>query len=187
MTSLYKIRVLVASACLMLGALSARGQSALVSVTGVVEDPTGAVISGARVEFSSGNYHVAAQTNSSGQFRLEIAVTSGNFFITGAGFLPLQFPWNRERQLKFVLHPQYESDCARFRGSRCSADPAAAPRIPARRESPCAGSAPAVPAALWFWWATFRSTIPSAAGFIGTASCAEAPMPASMARLPWAE
>src|ERR1039457_195956 len=110
MTSLYKIRVLVASACLMLGALSARGQSALVSVTGVVEDPTGAVISGARVEFSSGNYHVAAQTNSSGQFRLEIAVTSGNFFITGAGFLPLQFPWNRERQLKFVLHPQYESD-----------------------------------------------------------------------------
>jgi outer membrane receptor protein involved in Fe transport len=110
MTSLYKIRVLVASACLMLGAQSVRGQSALVSVTGVVEDPTGAVISVARVEFSSGHYHVAAQTDSSGQFRLEIAVTSGNFFITAAGFLPLQFPWNRERQLKFVLHPQYESD-----------------------------------------------------------------------------
>jgi outer membrane receptor protein involved in Fe transport len=110
MTSLYKIRVLIASACLMLGAQSVRGQSALVSVTGVVEDPTGAVISVARVEFSSGHYHVAAQTDSSGQFRLEIAVTSGNFFITAAGFLPLQFPWNRERQLKFVLHPQYESD-----------------------------------------------------------------------------
>ena len=96
----------------MLAALSAHGQAAPSPVTGVVEDPSGAVIAGARVEFSSGNYHIAAQTNSSGQFQLEISVTSGKFSTRAAGFLPLQLPWNHERQLKFVLHPQFESDYA---------------------------------------------------------------------------
>jgi len=44
-----RIRILVATACLVLVALSARGQAAPSSVTGVVEDPSGAVIAGARV------------------------------------------------------------------------------------------------------------------------------------------
>jgi len=94
----------------VLAALSAHGQAAASSVTGVVEDPSGAVIAGVRVEFSSGNYHIAAQTDSSGQFQLTISVTSGRFSTRAAGFLPLQLSWNHERQLKFVLHPQFESD-----------------------------------------------------------------------------
>ena len=108
----FKIRGLVAVACLVLAALSAGGQAAPSSVTGVVEDPSGAVIVGARVEFTSGNYHTAAQTNSVGQFQLEIAATSGTISARAAGFLPLQRPWNHEPQLKLVLHPQFESDYA---------------------------------------------------------------------------
>jgi len=96
----------------MFAALAARGQAAASSVTGVVEDPTGAVIVGAHVEFTSGNYHAATQTNSAGQFQLEIAATSGSIFARAAGFLPLQRPWNHEPQLKLVLHPQFESDYA---------------------------------------------------------------------------
>ncbi|MGD1215693.1 MAG: TonB-dependent receptor [Terriglobales bacterium] len=107
-----RIRILVATACLVLVALSARGQAAPSSVTGVVEDPSGAVIAGARVEFTSGNYHTAAQTNSVGQFQLEIAATSGTISARAAGFLPLQRPWNHESQLQLVLHPQFESDYA---------------------------------------------------------------------------
>ncbi len=94
----------------MLAALSAHGQAALSSVTGVVEDPSGAVVVGARVEFNSGNYHVAAQTNSSGQFEVEIAANSGTISARAAGFLPLQLPWNHEPKLKLILHPQFESD-----------------------------------------------------------------------------
>ncbi len=108
----FKISGVVAAACLLLAALSAHGQAARSPVTGVVEDPSGAVIVGAQVEFSSGNYHIAAQTNSSGHFQLEIATASGKFSIRAVGFVPLQFPWNHERQLRFVLHPQYESDYA---------------------------------------------------------------------------
>jgi outer membrane receptor protein involved in Fe transport len=107
-----KIRGLVMAACLVLAALSARGQSGPLSVTGVVEDPTGAVIAGARVEFTSGNYHTAAQTNSVGQFQLEIAATSGTISARAAGFLPLQRSWNHEPQLKLILRPQFESDYA---------------------------------------------------------------------------
>jgi outer membrane receptor protein involved in Fe transport len=104
--------ILIAAACLLLSALSARGQVAPSSVTGVVEDSTGAVIAGARVEFTSGNYHIAAQTNSAGQFQLEIAVASETISARAAGFLPLQLAWNHELQLKFTLHPQFESDYA---------------------------------------------------------------------------
>jgi len=106
------IRGLLASACLVFTALAAFGQASPSSVTGVVEDPTGAVIAGARVEFTSGNYHAAAQTNSAGQFQLEIAVASGSISARAAGFLPLQRPWNHELQLKLVLHPQFEADYA---------------------------------------------------------------------------
>lgn len=107
-----KMRVVIVAACSLLAALCAHGQAAPSSVMGVVEDPSGAVIVGARVEFSSGNYRVAAQTNSFGQFQLEIAATSGKFSTRAAGFLPLQIPWNHERKLKFVLHPQSEADYA---------------------------------------------------------------------------
>jgi outer membrane receptor protein involved in Fe transport len=108
----FKSRSLVAAAWLVLAALSARGQAAPSTVTGVVEDPSGAVIVGARVEFASGNYQVAGQTNSAGQFQLEIAATSGTLSVKAAGFLPFQRPWNHEPQLKLVLHPQFESDYA---------------------------------------------------------------------------
>ena len=78
----------------------------------MVEDPSGAVIVGARVEFSIGSDRVAADTNSTGRFQLEVAAASGTISVTAAGFHPLEFPWNHERQLKFVLHPQSESDYA---------------------------------------------------------------------------
>lgn len=107
-----KIRGLVAAACLVLATLCARGQAAPSSVTGVVEDPSGAVIVGARVEFATGNYHIAAQTNSAGQFQLEIAAASGTISARANGFLPLERPWNHESQFKLVLHPQFESDYA---------------------------------------------------------------------------
>ncbi|MBZ5616314.1 MAG: TonB-dependent receptor [Acidobacteriia bacterium] len=107
-----RIRIVAATACLMLGALSARGQTAPSSLTGVVEDPSGAVIAGARVEFTSGTYHTAAQTNSAGQFHLDIAATSGAISARAPGFLPFHLPWNHELQLKIVLHPQFESDYA---------------------------------------------------------------------------
>jgi outer membrane receptor protein involved in Fe transport len=106
---LAKIRGLLAAACLVLAALSAYAQAAPSSVTGVVEDPSGAVIAGARVEFTSGNYHTATQTNSAGQFQLEIAGMSGTISARANGFVPLQRPWNREPQLRLILHPQFES------------------------------------------------------------------------------
>jgi outer membrane receptor protein involved in Fe transport len=105
-------RIAAATACLVLGALSAHGQTAPSSLTGVVEDPSGAVIAGARVEFTSGNYHAAAQTNSLGKFQLEIAATSGVISASAAGFLPFHLAWNHQPQLKIVLHPQFESDYA---------------------------------------------------------------------------
>ncbi len=107
-----RIRIAAATACLVLGTLSARAQAAPSSLTGVVEDPTGAVIAGARVEFTSGSYHAAAKTNSLGKFQLEIAAPSGVISARAAGFLPLDLPWNHEQQLKIVLHPQFESDYA---------------------------------------------------------------------------
>ncbi len=107
-----RIRIVAATACLVLGVLSARGQTAPSSLTGVVEDPSGAVIVGARVEFTSGNYHAAAQTNSVGKFQLEIAATAGVISARAAGFLPFHLPWNHEQRLKIVLHPQFESDYA---------------------------------------------------------------------------
>jgi len=106
------IRALVAAACLALATVPAHGQVAPSSVMGVVEDPSGAVIVGARVEFASGSYHVAAQTNSVGQFQLEIAAVSGTISARAPGFLPLQRPWNHEAQIRLVLHPQFESDYA---------------------------------------------------------------------------
>ena len=106
------IRNLLVACCLALAALFAHGQGAPASVTGVVEDPSGAVIAGARVEFNSGNYSIAARTNSVGQFQLLIAAASGTIYARAAGFLPLQLPWNHEAQLQLVLHPQFESDYA---------------------------------------------------------------------------
>ncbi len=107
-----KRRVVILTVYLLLAALSAHAQAPPTLVTGVVEDPSGAVIVGARVEFSSGSYHVAADTNSSGQFQLQIAAASGKLSTRAAEFLPLQLAWNHERELKIVLHPQFESDYA---------------------------------------------------------------------------
>ena len=105
-----KIHFVFAALYLVLAALSARGQVAHSSVTGAVEDPSGAVIVGARVEFVSGNYHTAAQTNSAGQFQFVVAATSGKISVRAAGFLPLQCTWNHEPQVRLVLHPQFESE-----------------------------------------------------------------------------
>jgi outer membrane receptor protein involved in Fe transport len=107
-----KVRIAAVVAGLVFAALPAPGQSVRSSVTGVVEDPSGAVILGARVEFSNGTYHVASLTNSAGQFQLEITPASGTISARAKGFLPLQLPWNRELQLKLVLRPQFESDYA---------------------------------------------------------------------------
>ena len=103
-----RIVAFIFAASLGFAASSAHGQTSL--VTGVVEDPSGAVITGARVEFTAGNYRRAAQSNTVGQFRLEISAASGMISVRAVGFLPLQRPWNRESQLEIVLHPQFESD-----------------------------------------------------------------------------
>jgi len=120
----FKSRSLAVAACLVLAALSARGQAADSSVTGVVEDPTGAVIVGARVEFSSGKYRVASETNPVGQFKLEILdsglnrnpasqnIPSGIISVRARGFVPLRREWSGNElkdgaeQLKLVLHPE---------------------------------------------------------------------------------
>ncbi len=104
------IRSYMTAACVVLASLSARGQLAPLSVTGIVEDPSGAVIVGARVEFTDRSYHVAAQTNAAGQFQIQVAATSGTVAAIAPGVLPLRSAWNRELQLKLVLHPQFESD-----------------------------------------------------------------------------
>ena len=91
-------------------ALSSYAQVASTTVTGVIEDSSGAVVVAARVQFASGNYQVETQTNSAGQFHLDIAAVSGTLSATAPGFLPLQLAWNRETQLKLVLHPQYEAN-----------------------------------------------------------------------------
>jgi outer membrane receptor protein involved in Fe transport len=105
-------RSLIATACLCFAALSASAQAAPSSVKGVVEDPTGAAVAGARVEFMSGRYHRVAQTDAAGHFELEVAPSSGTISARAAGFLPLQLAWNHESDLTLVVHPQFESDYA---------------------------------------------------------------------------
>ncbi|MFZ0359382.1 MAG: carboxypeptidase-like regulatory domain-containing protein, partial [Terriglobales bacterium] len=107
-----RIRTFLAVVFLVLAAVFARGETAPSSVKGVVEDPTGAVIAGARVEFTDGKYRATAQSDATGLFQLEIAATSGTISVRATGFLPLQLAWNREAQITLVLHPQYESDYA---------------------------------------------------------------------------
>jgi outer membrane receptor protein involved in Fe transport len=106
----YKIRVALAVAGIALAALSAFAQTAPTSVTGVVEDRSGAVVVGARVEFTSGKYRIASQTNAVGRFQLEIAATAGAISVRAPGFLVLQRPWNRETEIKLVLQPRLDRD-----------------------------------------------------------------------------
>lgn len=78
-------------------------------VAGVAADPTGAVIVGATVEFSSAKYHVATQTDSAGHFQMEIiSASSGTISVHVPGFTPLERTWNGEDQLKLVLQPQFD-------------------------------------------------------------------------------
>ncbi len=78
-------------------------------VAGVVGDSTGAVIVGAVVEFSSGKYRVATQTDSSGQFRLEIvSASSGTISIRASGFVASEHAWNGADQLTIVLQPRFD-------------------------------------------------------------------------------
>jgi outer membrane receptor protein involved in Fe transport len=91
---------------------------------GVIEDPQGARIPGAQVEFSNGKYHVATQTDSTGTFQLEIldpeahsahpedALPSGTITVQARGFITLQRIWSgneldhSSQPLKLVLHPK---------------------------------------------------------------------------------
>lgn len=110
-------RAALATACAALLTLSAQSQTASqatsTTVTGIVQDPSGAVLVGARIEFTNGKIHAAAQTNAVGQFRFEVevdvAATSGTITATASGFIPVQVTWNHDTQLKLVLHPQYET------------------------------------------------------------------------------
>ncbi len=73
-------------------------------LSGVVEDPTGAAVAGARVEFSGGGYKLTTHTNASGQFRFDsVAATSGTISVYAYGFRPLQRAWNGEDQIKISL------------------------------------------------------------------------------------
>jgi outer membrane receptor protein involved in Fe transport len=77
-------------------------------LAGRVEDSTGAVIVGARVEFSSAKYRLVTQTDSSGQFQFEIvAASSGTISARAAGFIGFERAWRGELHLKVVLQPQF--------------------------------------------------------------------------------
>jgi outer membrane receptor protein involved in Fe transport len=90
-------------------------------VVGVVGDSTGALIVGATVEFGNGKYHVAAQTDSAGQFRLAIvSASSGTVSVRAAGFASLERPWNGEGQLNLVLQPQSVSQHVLVTATRIS-------------------------------------------------------------------
>ena len=88
------------------------GQVAPISVSGTVEDSSGAVIPGAHVEFSNGDYHASAASNSSGKFHFAIAAASGTMDARAAGFLSVQIAWQGESSIKVVLHPKFESNYA---------------------------------------------------------------------------
>ncbi len=100
-----RVSVSVGVTCLVLATLLAHAQDARTSVSGIVEDSTGAVIAGARVELSNGGgYHLATQTNASGQFRFDaVAVKSGMISVRASGFSAFQRPWNGENPLKISL------------------------------------------------------------------------------------
>ena len=107
----YRSRGLLVVCCVILSTLSASAQVAPLSVSGVVEDPSGAVVAGAKVEFSSGSYHVVSQTNSVGQFRLEISSAgSGTISAKNQGYLPVQRSWNGETQLYSFSQPRLDPD-----------------------------------------------------------------------------
>lgn len=105
-----RILKVVTPACLVLTALLAAAQATPTSVTGVVQDPTGAVIVGARVEFTSGSYHASVKTNSSGRFQLDIPANSGQISASAPGFLPTAQLWKQEMQVTLVLHPQFDPE-----------------------------------------------------------------------------
>jgi len=94
------------------GQTASRTTSTIVS--GIAHDPSGSVVVGARIEFTSSNanIHAAAQTNSVGRFRMDvdIAAASGTISATASGFVPLQVAWNHETQLDLILHPRYDSN-----------------------------------------------------------------------------
>ena len=72
-------------------------------VTGVVQDPSGAPIAGARVEFTSGKYHLASKTDASGHFSFELDASSGTISVHAPGFKPYQGAWNGEERVTVLL------------------------------------------------------------------------------------
>ena len=102
----------LAIVCLALPAQWACAQTTTLAVNGTIEDPSGAVIVNASMEFSSANCHLTTQTDSAGRFHLEIAAPSGTISAKAQGFLGQQITWDGDLRLDLVLQPQLESGFA---------------------------------------------------------------------------
>ena len=77
-----------------------RPQSAkhLYRVEGVVKDPSGAVVKGAQVSLSAGNYEVDQPTGTDGRFDFgEVPAPSGNLRVSAKGFASLKKEWKVQR------------------------------------------------------------------------------------------
>lgn len=83
--------------------ITAHAQITPTTLTGIVEGSSGTVISGARVEFSNGSYHLETKTNSSGHFELAIAASSGTFTASAKGFSTAHVRWKEGMPVNLVL------------------------------------------------------------------------------------
>ncbi len=84
-------------------------------VDGVVRDPTGAVIAGAKVDLQSGPFRVATRTNDRGWFSfVDVPQVSGTVEVTAEGFMATHKSWsgdgNVALHLEMVLQPSSVSE-----------------------------------------------------------------------------
>jgi len=82
---------------LLIAAIGAqtRAQTAVVRVTGVVRDSSGAAIRGAKVELRAQSYSATAITSSAGDFTFEnVPATSGTIVASANGFQQVEQKWN---------------------------------------------------------------------------------------------
>lgn len=94
-------------AAILAGQFGAEGQApARQRVAGVVADSSGAVISGASVQFRGGTEQVTVRTDASGQFAIDVtSPNGGTISVRAVGFLAREVAWSGESQLRLVLQP----------------------------------------------------------------------------------
>jgi outer membrane receptor protein involved in Fe transport len=122
-------------------------------LSGVVQDQTGAVIAGAEVEISSGNYRAVRGTSAQGEFQFEsLPVTTGTLTVRAPGFAAStqQFRIPTNNQLQVVLLPATHAEALIVTASRTPevADQIAEQVIVRDREDLLAAAAPTLDDAL---------------------------------------